>query len=100
MDFVYSKNKVLIRLTEERWFHIVESHDELAGRAVEVLETVAEPDIIIKGKEQEFLAVKKSKGKWLIVVYKEVNIRDGFIITAFLTSKIQYLLKKETVWKK
>lgn len=100
MDFIFSKNKVPLRLTEERWFHIVENHDELAGRSSEVLETVAEPDIIVKGKEQEFLAVKKIKKQWLIVVYKETSIKDGFIITAFLTSKIQYLLKKEIVWKK
>lgn len=100
MDFIFSKNKVPLRLTEERWFHIVENHDELAGRSSEVLETVAEPDIIVKGVEQEFLAVKKIKKQWLTVVYKETSLKDGFIITAFLTSKIQYLLKKEIVWKK
>lgn len=44
MVTVYSKNNVLIRLTDERWLHIVENHDDLAGRISEVLETVAEPD--------------------------------------------------------
>jgi len=35
-----SKNGVPIRLTEERWFHIVENYDELAGLSDEVLLTV------------------------------------------------------------
>jgi len=59
MNAVYSKNKVLIRLTDERWFHIVENHDELAGRISEVLDTVAEPDIIVKGIKNELLSAKK-----------------------------------------
>ncbi len=100
MTTVYSKNNVLIRLTDERWVHIVENHDEIAGRLSEVLETVAEPDIIIKGRQNEFLATKKFTQKWIVVVYKEISNKDGFIITAFLTSRIQYLLKKEIIWKK
>jgi len=31
MDTVKSKNNIPIRLTEERWFHIIENHDDLAG---------------------------------------------------------------------
>lgn len=30
MDIVYSLNKIPICLTEERWFHIVGNHDDLA----------------------------------------------------------------------
>lgn len=100
MSTVFSKNNVSIRLTEERWFHIVENHDELAGRVSEVLETIAEPDIITKGIRNEFLAARKKNTKWLVVVYKEINKIEGFIITAFTTSRINYLLKKEIVWKK
>ncbi len=100
MHTIYSKNKILVRLTKELWFHIVENHNELAGRISEVLETVAEPDIITKGVKAELLAVKKINNKWLIVVYKEIEKKDGFIITAFITSRIKYLLKKEIIWKK
>lgn len=63
MNTVYSKNHLLIRLTAERWFHIVENHDDLAGRITEVLGTVAEPDIIAKGVKNEFLATKKEDTK-------------------------------------
>jgi hypothetical protein len=31
MKIAYSKNNVPIRLTYERWVHIIEAHDDLAG---------------------------------------------------------------------
>lgn len=100
MNMAYSKNNVFIRLTEERWFHIVENHDDLAGKVTEVLETVAEPDIIVRGIKKELLAAKKVNTKWLVVVYKEIDNKDGFIVTAFTTSRSQYLMKKEIIWTK
>ncbi|MHB1661328.1 MAG: hypothetical protein ACYCTD_04425 [bacterium] len=30
-DTAKSKNEVHIRITGERWFHIIENHDDLAG---------------------------------------------------------------------
>jgi len=47
MEKAISKNGVPIRLTEERWFHIVENHDDLAGHYEEVLEAVEDPDYIV-----------------------------------------------------
>ena len=49
-ETTYSINNIPIRLTDERWKHIVENRDELAGRYHEVLETVLEPDYVISGK--------------------------------------------------
>ena len=46
MLIVYSRNSIPIRLTEERWRHIVNRHVEMAGQRERVLETVAEPDVI------------------------------------------------------
>jgi hypothetical protein len=40
MDIAISKAGVPIRLTDERWYHIVENHDDLAGYYDEVLMTV------------------------------------------------------------
>ncbi len=77
-----SKNGVPIRLTEERWFHIVENHDELAGLSDEVLLTIEDPDFIVKGWTDELLAVRKINDKYLVAVYREVG-NDGFIITGF-----------------
>lgn len=99
MQIVYSRNNVPVRLTEERWFHIVENHDELAGGSQEVLETVNNPNLIVGGTKEELLAVRRIENKrWIVVVYKELNNKDGFIITAFTTSKIGYLIKKEILW--
>ena len=44
MDVAISKAGVPIRLTDERWYHIVENHDDLAGYYDEVLLTVEDPD--------------------------------------------------------
>ncbi len=94
-----SKNGVPIRLTEERWFHIVENHDELAGFSDEVLLTIEEPDFIVKGLIDELLAVRKINDKYLVAVYKELE-NDGFIITAFITKKADKVLRKGVIWRK
>jgi len=36
--------------------------------------------------------------KFLIVVYRELNKDDGFIITAFLTRKIKQLERRQVLW--
>lgn len=100
MDVVRSKNNVPIRLTEERWFHITEEHSEMAGYYFEVLETVEEPEAIYEGKTGEYIAVKKiEKDKYIIVVYRELNKEDGFVITAFLTRRRKQLERRRNIWK-
>lgn len=95
---VISKNGILIRLTDERWVHIVEEHNELAGLQPDVLETVARPEKILNGSEGELLAVEQiESGKFLVVVYRELK-DDGFIITAFLTRRIRSLDKRQQLW--
>lgn len=100
MEVVSSVRGAPIRLTDERWFHIVENHDELAGMAFEVLGAVAEPDFVAKGWKDELLAAKRINKKYLIVVYKEINKKDGFIITAFLTTKIHQIKRRKILWQK
>lgn len=90
MDIAYSKNNIPIRITPERWLHIVENHDDLAGYYQEVLQTIEEPDFIIKGYGGALIALRKfDEGKLLSVVYKEITKIDGFIITAYFTSKFK-----------
>lgn len=100
MDVAISKNGVPIRLTEERWFHIIETHDEMAGRYDEVLSAIEEPDCIIQGYRDALVALKaKRKKKFVAIIYKEISKKDGFVITAFLSSKIQ--IEREVVlWEK
>ena len=100
MDIAKSKNGVPIRLTAERWLHIIENHDDLAGYYDEVLNTIEEPDYIIKGYKDALVALEEvKKDKFLAVIYKEITKKDGFVITSYFTSKIK--LKKEAIsWQK
>lgn len=103
LSTVTSKNGVLIRLTHERWNHIITSHLELDSENPSiVMNTVKNPDAILKGDLGELLAVKKKPRKklWIVVPYKEVNKNDGFILTAYLTSDANWLFQRETIWNK
>ncbi|NWG02478.1 MAG: hypothetical protein HXY44_06460 [Syntrophaceae bacterium] len=100
MDIVTSKNRVPIRLTEERWFHITENHDDLAGHYDDVLYAIEDPDYIIEGYKGALIALRKfTKTRFLAVVYREISKQDGFVITAYFTSKLD--LEKEVIlWQK
>jgi hypothetical protein len=50
MDVVYSINRVPIRLTDERWSHIVDSHDDLAGYYEDCLRVLEQPDFVLRGR--------------------------------------------------
>ena len=100
MDITKSVNGIPIRITYERWFHIIENHDDLAGRFGEILNTVEYPDYVVKGYGDAFIALKELEiGKYLAVVYKELNSEDGFIITAYITSKIK-IERQVILWKR
>jgi hypothetical protein len=101
MDSINSKNNVKVRLTDERWRHIIEEHSEMAGYYYDVLETIMEPDYIYKGIHEELFAVKEIiEKKFLVVVYRELNTNDGFVITAFLTKRKSQLDRRELLWQK
>jgi hypothetical protein len=98
MDVAISVEGVPIRLTHERWFHIVENHDDLAGYYDDVLETIENPDLVLRGYRSSLIAVRGyGRKRYLMVVYRQVSRRDGFVITAYFTSKID---RKKAVWKK
>lgn len=99
-EVVISKNGSHVRLPDERWIHIVENHDDLAGYMDEVLAAVENPDFIIEGYRNALIALKEIKeGKFLAVVYKELQPKDGFIITAYLSNKIK-LDREVIIWKR
>jgi hypothetical protein len=100
MDTIISKNGVPIRLTEERWFHITETHDDLAGHYDDVLNAVEDPDFVIEGFMKAVIGLKKvGRNKFLAVVYREKGRGDGFVITAYFTSKLR-LERKVILWQK
>ncbi len=56
METAVSKNGMSIRLPDERWLHLTESHSEMAGYYADVLETIEDPDTIYEGGSGELLA--------------------------------------------
>ena len=95
---VISKNGILIRLTEDRWNHIINNHSELIDYQSEVLTTIQYPEKISEGNKNELLAIKEiTTGKYLVVVYLEL-LNDGFIITAYLTRRLRSLAKRTQLW--
>ena len=100
MDILKSVNGVPVRLTDERWVHIVENHDDLAGFYDEISEIIEYPEYVIKGYKDALIALRQiRKGKFLCVVYKEINPDDGFVITAYFSSKIM-LNKEKITWQR
>ena len=98
-----SKNSVPIRLTYKQWVHIVDSHDYMAGNMDLVLESIDNPDYIVRGWTDELIALKHYdkttiSEKNVVVIYKEG--KEGFIITAFMTSKQNTILKRGIIWEK
>jgi hypothetical protein len=97
VDTAYSVNGVPIRLSYERWYHIVENHDDLASTFHEVLDAIEKPDFVVRGSHGALKAVKgMGRARWMVVVYREVSRQDGFVITAYLLSKRP---KGEVVWR-
>lgn len=94
-----SRRGIPVRLTDERWAHIVEEHCELVDMRSEVLETVQNADCVLAGGQGELLAMREvEKGKACVVVYRETSGDDGFVITAFLTRRLASLDRRQQLW--
>jgi len=96
MEIATSVGGVPIRLTAERWLHITAARDDLIGREEEVLGAIRAPDWVTRGYRGSLVAWKGYGRKgFLSVIYKEIDADDGFVITAFFTSKAS---KRNKIW--
>ena len=96
MDISYSRNGIPIRLTEERWEHIVNNKLYMEPHYENILTAIEHPTRILRGYAGAFVAVLTlSRQRHLHVVYKEISPDDGFIITAFIARKVN---KKVQLW--
>ncbi len=91
-----------MELSERTWRHIRERHPELTSYRELILEVLARPELILKGKQAERKALRHIPmtplgPKYLVVVYRKVDAQK-IIITAYLTSDLKRV-KGETVWK-
>lgn len=88
MEIAYSVNGVPIRLTEERWEHIVSNKPYMESYYERMLDAIEKPTYILQGYAGSLVAVLPvGRQGFLHVVYKEVSQEDGFIITAFIARK-------------
>jgi hypothetical protein len=95
-----AKSGLTIRFPEERWQHIADQHPELVNLQPKVIQTLEDPDKILEGNDGELLAVRfLDDNKYLVTVYRELET-DGFIITAYLTRRINSLNKRKELWSR
>ena len=86
---VHSINKVVIRLTDERWEHILAGHPEVEKYLFQILDVVESPRMVLHCREDDFFVAGSAitdecaLSHILIALYKEINKRDGFIISAY-----------------
>ncbi len=60
----------------------------MASYFFEVLETVENPEFIVRGNKGTLKATTNTeRGKWLVAVYREIRKKDGFVITAYFLDK-------------
>src|SRR3989344_925484 len=81
-----------IHLTNERWRHIIIKHPDIAGKAEEVKRLLEKPDLTTPHKFDDnmknYYKYNKKDKNYLLVSVKYLN-GDGFVATAFYTTKIR-----------
>jgi len=98
LGIAHSVNGVPIRLTDERWEHILDSHPELASLRETLLDAVENPDYILASRRGALGAVVVLGRKtFLHVFYVEKSRHDGFILSAYLEEKMN---KTKILWRK
>ncbi len=99
MASTVSRAGVRIRLTAERWAHIVAEHPELLPLHEAVLLTVANAERVVTASDGALIAIRLvASRKALVVVYRESSMHDGFIITAFVTTRLAALERRKQLW--
>lgn len=102
MIVTYSKNRVPIRISQERWGHITRRHPEMDNQKEKVIETISNPDLVQAGDFGELLAIRlypetPLTRKNLVVAYRELSGQDGFILTAYFTNTPSK--RRKVLWK-
>ncbi len=90
-----------IRLTDERWKHILE-HPEMAEQRQRLMETLSSPEVIVTTVKDEtihayhrFYKETPVTSKYMIVAVKIVD-EDAFVVTAFYSSRQK---KGKVIWQ-
>lgn len=93
-----SVNGVPIRLTDERWKHILYRKPDMAPFIESLLDAVGDPEYILRGHKGTLIAVVHlGERSYLNVVYRELSQADGFIIAARIE---RHLDKSKITWRR
>ena len=94
----FSVNGVPIRLTEERWEHILDRKPNMASFSETVLDAIEDPEYILLGHKGTLIAViHLGEQSYLNVVYRELSQTDGFIITARIEPELH---RSKIIWRR
>jgi len=98
LGIAISINNVWIRLTDERWEHILDRKPDMASFIETVLDAVGDPEYILRGHKGTLIAVTHlGERSYLNVVYRELSQTDGFIITARIERQLN---KSKIIWRR
>lgn len=96
MNIVISKNGIPIRLTDERWEHIVSNKEYMESHYEDVLRAVERPTMILRGYNGALVAILNLfRNNFLHVIYREISEDDGFVITAFIARQVN---QRQKIW--
>jgi len=88
-----------IKLTKERYLHIISRHPELEGKEKEIKKTLENSDFVqesVYDKNVLLYYRNINRKRYFVVVTKILN-NHGFIITAYIANVIK---KGDIIWKK
>ena len=93
----------MVALTMSGMDHIAKRHPELKNfdLANRIGIAVESPDYVVQGKFGRHIAVRSEpmmlgKAKYMVVIYED----GGEVITAFMTSKIGKIIRRNVLWKR
>jgi hypothetical protein len=92
-----------VALTNAGMDHIAKRHPELKNfdLANKIGVAIESPDYVVQGKFGRHIAVRSEpmmlgKAKYMVVIYEN----GGEVITAFMTSKIGKIIRRNALWKR
>ncbi len=90
MDIIIikTKDRKEIALRDNQWKHIKHRHPEMSNRLNDIEDTIMRPTAVVRNSVIKFYRFIKNEKKYIMVAVRILNGR-GFIITAYLTNKIQ-----------
>ncbi len=86
-----------VKLTHERYLHIILRHPEILDKENEIKEALENPDFIKESKHDNtvLLFYKSSNKEYIVVVVKRVE--KAFVLTAYATD---FIKEGDMIWKR